>query len=47
MPEAQSETPARPCRLWPSDDDDDDDLDEILWLLLARDYEEYERTRFV
>ena len=22
---AQSETPARPCRLWPSDDDDDHD----------------------
>ena len=25
---AQSETPARPCWLWPSDDDDDDDDDD-------------------
>ena len=25
--ERQNETPARPCRLWPSDDDDGDDGD--------------------
>ena len=29
MPEARSKAPARPCRLWPSDDDgQDDDCDD-------------------